>query len=296
MPSIYQRGYKILSFILKQMPATKTNKKSREIDSALEGIINTTIEKIAPAEGPKSEVVIENKLKALYGLQQVDSKIDMIRVVRGELPMEVTDLEDEITGLETRINKLTEEINGLEDQIVKNKGNAKDSKELIKKYETQQNKVKNNREYDSLNKEIEFLTLNIQLTEKRSKEFTAEISAKNALIEETKAVLEDKKKGLKIKKDELDSIIAETEKEENTLLKHSRSAEEIVDARLISAYHRIRKNARNGLAVVKVERDACGGCYNKIPPQRQLDIRQRKKIIVCEHCGRILVDPEININ
>ncbi len=270
--------------------------KKKEVDTALDGIIDTKIEKIIPADGPKGEVMVENKLKALYGLQQIDSKIDKIRIVRGELPMEVSDLEDEIVGLETRVGKHTEEINGLEDQIVRRKQAMKESKELIKKYEVQQNKVKNNREFDSLAKEIEFQNLEIQLSEKKIKEFNFEINQKNAMIEDSKTSLADRKKAMKIKKEELDSIISETEKEETYLMKHSKNAANIVDERLLGAYQRIRKNALNGLAVVKIERDACGGCFNKIPPQRQLDIRQRKKIIVCEHCGRILVDAEINVN
>ena len=273
----------------------ETKTKTKVVDAALEGIIDTKIEKIIPAPG-KGEVMIENKLKALYGLQQVDSKIDKIRIVRGELPMEVNDLEDEIVGLETRLGKFTDELNQLEDQIVKRKLAIKESKEAIKKYEAQQNKVKNNREFDSLTKEIEFQTLEIQLSDKKIKEYNAEIVHKNEMIDASKKTFSERKKDLKIKKEELDSIVAETEKEENYLLKHSKNASNIVDERLLSAYHRIRENARNGMAVVKIERDACGGCFNKIPPQRQLDIRQRKKIIVCEHCGRILVDAEINVN
>ncbi len=280
----------------KKSDTSSASGKTKTVDAALEGIIDRKIEKIAPASSSKGEINIESKLKALYGLQQIDSKIDKIRIVRGELPMEVSDLEDEIIGLQTRVNKYTDEVNSLEDEIVKKKLSIKESKELTKKYEGQQNKVKNNREYDSLSKEIEFQTLEIQLLDKHIKEFNADIAMKNITIEESTKKLNDKNKDLKVKKEELDDIIAETEKEETYLLKHSSSAADIVDDRLLTAYKRIRDNARNGLAVVKVERDACGGCFNKIPPQRQLDIRQRKKIIVCEHCGRILVDPEINQN
>ena len=274
----------------------KVSGKPRKIELALEGIIDTKVPKIVAPVKVKGEIQIEDKLKALYDLQQIDSKIDKIRIVRGELPMEVNDLEDEVAGLETRINNYTAEANQLEDEIVKKKHAIKDSKELIKKYEAQQGKVKNNREYDSLTKEIEFQNLEMQLAEKRIKEFNAEIASKNAIIEDSKKVLSDRKKDLKIKKEELDAIIAETEKEENTLLKHSKQAAAIVEERLYTAYKRIRENAVNGLAVVQVQRDSCGGCFNKIPPQRQLEIRQRKKFIVCEHCGRVLVDPDIRQN
>jgi len=240
-----------------------------------------------------TEFTVEEKLKALYVLQQIDSNIDKIRTVRGELPMEVTDLEDEVAGLETRITHINAEIAESQEMIAKKKQAIKDSKDQIKKYETQQNKVKNNREYESLTKEVEFQNLEIQLSEKRIKEFTTEIKNKEANLEITQANLEDKKKVLKTKRAELDSIIAETEKEETHLEKISQKARTIADERLLSAYQRVRSNARNGLAVVAVQRDACGGCFNKIPPQRQLEIRQHKKVIVCEHCGRILVDSSI---
>ena len=283
--------------------ASKTAKKNSKpalkkppIDMAFEGIIDTRVPKIIAPEKVKGEILVEDKLKALFDLQQIDSKIDKIRVVRGELPMEVSDLEDEIAGLETRINNYAQEVNQLEDQIVKKKHTIKDAKELIKKYEAQQAKVKNNREFDSLTKETEFQHLEMQLAEKRIKEFNAEIASKNLIIESSQQTLNERKKDLKVKKEELDAIVAETEKEENFLMKHSKQAAAIVDERLFTAYKRVRDNARNGLAVVMVQRDACGGCFNKIPPQRQLDIRQRKKVIVCEHCGRILVDPEIGNN
>lgn len=236
---------------------------------------------------------VEEKLKALYILQEIDSDIDKIRTIRGELPMEVTDLEDEIVGLTTRVDNIKEEIAYLNDQVTKKHQTVKDSKEQIKKYESQQEKVKNNREFDSLNKEIEFQNLEIQLAEKRSKEFAVELVTKNAILEETQSILDDKNAVLVMKKAELESIVEETRKEEEQLHKISEKASTIVDERLLTAYTRVRKNARNGLGVVAIQRDACGGCFNKIPPQRQLDIRQHKKIIVCEHCGRILVDPTI---
>ena len=239
------------------------------------------------------EISVEEKLRALFELQQVDSKIDKIRTVRGELPLEVRDLEDMVAGLETRINNYTEELKNLEDSITEKKNVIKDAQALIKKYETQQGKVRNNREYDSITKEIEFQNLEIQLAEKRIKEYKANIIAKKAIAEESEAELESRQKDLKIKKKELEEIVAETEKEETALIKKSKTSESLIEDRLLNAYKRIRANVMNGLGVVTVERDACGGCFNKIPPQRQLDIRTHKKIIVCEHCGRILVDAEI---
>lgn len=239
------------------------------------------------------EISVEEKLRALFELQQVDSKIDKIRTVRGELPLEVRDLEDMVAGLETRINNYTEELKNLDDSISEKKNVIKDAQALIKKYETQQGKVRNNREYDSITKEIEFQNLEIQLAEKRIKEYKANIIAKKSIAEESEAELESRQKDLKIKRKELEEIVAETEKEETSLIKKSKSSEGVIEDRLLNAYKRIRANVMNGLGVVTVERDACGGCFNKIPPQRQLDIRTHKKIIVCEHCGRILVDAEI---
>ena len=239
------------------------------------------------------ETSVEEKLRALFELQQIDSKIDKIRTVRGELPLEVRDLEDFVAGLETRIGNFTEELKTLEEAIVEKKNVIKEAQALIKKYETQQSKVRNNREYDSLTKEMEFQNLEIQLAEKRIKEYKANIIAKKEIAEQSDEELKSRKKDLKIKKKELEEIVAETEKEEAALLKKSKNSETIIEERLLNAYKRIRSNVMNGLGVVTVERDACGGCFNKIPPQRQLDIRMHKKIIVCEHCGRILVDAEI---
>jgi len=241
----------------------------------------------------KGEASIEQKLLALYQLQQIDSQIDKIRVIRGELPMEVADLEDEVLGLQTRINNYIEEARQMTEQIAAKKISIKDSNALLKKYASQQNNVKNNREFESLNKEIEYQQLEIQLSEKRIKEYTLEYNAKIAIIDASKQTLEERVNDLKNKKAELDNIIAETEKEEAYLVKNSNKAASIIEERLVTAYKRIRGNAINGLAVVTIERDSCGGCFNKIPPQRQLDIRQRKKVIVCEHCGRILVDSHL---
>lgn len=240
-----------------------------------------------------NEITAEEKLNALYELQSVDSEIDKIKNLRGELPLAVEDLEDEIEGLETRVNNYEQEIETLETSITNKKHEIKDAEALIKKYEAQQMKVRNNREYESLSKEIEFQTLEIQLAEKRIKEFTQKLLEKKEAVEDAKKNLKERKSDLDHKKKELDQIISETQKEEEALNNKSKEIQEFIEPRLLSAYKRIRGAARNGLAVVTVWRDACGGCFNKIPPQRQLDIRSRKKIIVCEYCGRILVDKDM---
>lgn len=236
------------------------------------------------------EISIEEKLKALYSLQIVDSKIDKIRTLRGELPLEVQDLEDDIAGLETRISKFKEEIKQLDQLVAAKKNDIKQAENQIKKYLEHQKDVRNNREYDALTKEIEFQELEIQLCEKRIREFTLQIGEKRDEEAKAQSQLDERNKDLDIKKAELNEIIAETQKEEEALLEKSESLQNIIEPRLLTAYKRIRGNARNGLSVVTVERDACGGCFNKIPPQRQLEIKSRKKIIVCEYCGRILVD------
>jgi hypothetical protein len=238
----------------------------------------------------KIDASVEGKLKSLYQLQLIDSKIDRLRTVRGELPLEVSDLEDTVLGLETRLKNVEEEVAELETTLNEKKQAIKDFQANIKKYESQQGKVRNNREYDAITKEVEFQNLEIQLAEKRMKEAKASVIIKTELLEKSKIEFEERSKDLKAKKGELDEIIAETEKEEKELMKDSETASANIEDRLLNAYKRIRSNSRNGLAVVAVERDACGGCYNKIPPQRQLDIRLNKKIIVCEHCGRVLVD------
>jgi len=236
------------------------------------------------------EMSVEDKLKALFELQSIDSSIDNIKMLRGELPLEVQDLEDEIEGLQTRINNYLNEVKELEETIVQKKNEIVDAQALITKYKEQQNNVRNNREYDSLSKEIEFQSLEIELCEKRIKEFTQQIADKNKVVGESKGNFDERQIDLENKQNELKGIVEETSKEEDELHNKSTSCENVIEARLLTAYKRIRGNARNGLAVVTVERDACGGCFNKIPPQRQLDIRFRKKIIVCEYCGRILVD------
>ncbi|MDF2435710.1 MAG: hypothetical protein K0Q95_86 [Bacteroidota bacterium] len=245
------------------------------------------------AKAKTDDISVEEKLRTLFELQQIDSKIDKIRTVRGELPLEVRDLEDIVAGLETRVNNLTEELKAMEDGIADKKNVMKDAAALIKKYEAQQGKVRNNREYDAITKEIEFQNLEIQLAEKRIKEFKANMIAKKEIIETSEEELKERQKDLKLKQKELAEIVAETEKEEESLLKKSKNSESMIEDRLLNAYKRIRGNVMNGLGVVTVERDACGGCFNKIPPQRQLDIRTHKKVIVCEHCGRILVDADI---
>ena len=241
----------------------------------------------------EQEITVERKLIELYTLQQVDSKIDKIRIIRGELPLEVQDLEDEIAGMETRIAKFNEELEKFANDIVDYKNKIKEATALIKKYEEQQNNVRNNREYESLTKEIEYQSLDIQLCEKRINDCTKKSEMLKISLGETNARLEERKGDLELKKNELSSIVEETEKEEQELMVRSQESEQLIEERLLTAYKRIRKNARNGLAVVKIERDACGGCYNKIPPQHQLDIRMHKKIIVCEYCGRILIDQDI---
>ncbi|MDY0197876.1 MAG: C4-type zinc ribbon domain-containing protein [Tenuifilaceae bacterium] len=237
-----------------------------------------------------SEMPVEEKLRILYELQQIDSKIDQIKTLRGELPLEVQDLEDELAGLETRITNLKAEVEDLNDQVGKKKVDIKNSQALMVKYNEQQKNVRNNREYDSLSKEIEFQTLEIELSEKRIKEFAQQVKDVKLIIDEAQTKHTERKADLQNKKSELDSIIKETQKEEDVLIRKTDEYQELIESRLLSAYKRIRLNAQNGLAVVTVNRDACGGCFNKIPPQRQLDIKMRKKIIVCEYCGRILVD------
>src|ERR1700741_2933501 len=241
----------------------------------------------------KVDTSVEEKLKALYELQLIDSKIDRLKIIRGELPLEVQDLEDVVAGLETRFSSFSEEAKEMEHQITEKQNAIKDHKANIKKYEAQLGKVKNNREYDAITKEVEFQNLEIQLCEKRIKEFKALIGQKEEFLVSAEKDLKDKKKDLKAKKAELEEIIEETQKEEEDLVKKSSKKKEEIEPRLLNAYTRVRGNMINGLAVVPVERDACGGCFSKIPPQRQLDIKTHKKVIVCEHCGRILVDPDL---
>ncbi len=241
----------------------------------------------------KTEVTVEEKLRALYDLQLIDSRIDEIRNVRGELPLEVEDLEDEVAGMNTRLEKLNADLGLIEDQIKEKKNNIEESKTLIKKYSTQQDNVRNNREYNSLSKEVEFQELEIQLAEKNIKEHRAQIDQKTQVIEETKGRFDERSEHLKHKQGELEEILKETEKEEQALIKESENFQNQIEPRLIKAYKRIRTNVKNGLAVVAVERGASGGSFFTIPPQVQMEIAGRKKIITDEHSGRILVDPDL---
>jgi len=259
------------------MAATKTSKGAVK-KSYLHGLQGMTQEHL------------EEELKSLYQLQHIDSLVDEIRILRGELPVEVQELEETIDGLKLRIAKQEEEIESLEKMISEKKNSAKDSQTLIKKYESQQNKVRNNREFESLTKELEFQKLEIQLSEKRVKEYKSSIVAKQELMKQSEDLLAGKNKDLKAKKDELEKIVSETEKEEKDLLKKSTDAKSHIDQTLLNAYNRIRPNFKNGLAVVTIERGACSGCFVKIPPQRQTEITAHKKLVVCEHCGRIIVD------
>jgi predicted nucleic acid-binding Zn-ribbon protein len=238
------------------------------------------------------ESTVANKLGALMRLQTIDSQLDEIRRVRGDLPEEVRDLEDEIAGYEVRVNKFDEEIQGLNDNIAARKQAIKDSENLIRKYEEQQTNVRNNREYDAITKEIELQRLEIQISEKKIKESYYQIEQKNNEIAGTKQKLEERRKDLDSKNGELQVIVSESEEEERQLMTEREEAVRAIEDRLLSAYSRIRQNVRNGLAVVTVKRDACGGCFNTVPPQRQSDIASHKKIIVCEHCGRIFADVE----
>lgn len=239
------------------------------------------------------EISVEDKLRALYDLQLVASEIDKIKTLRGELPLEVQDLEDEIAGLNTRITNCEAEIKENEQAISNKKREIENSQSLIEKYKSQQDNVRNNREYENLAKEIEFQGLEIELSEKKIREFSALVLQKKEDLDKANMLISDKILDLNQKKEELNEIVSETKQEEEKLREKAKSIEETIEPRLLTAFKRIRKNAHNGLAVVCVQRDACGGCFNKIPPQRQLDIRLRKKIIVCEYCGRILIDPEM---
>ena len=241
----------------------------------------------------EKEYTVEEKLKTLYDLQTILSEIDRIKTLRGELPLEVQDLEDEIAGLETRIKNFHTEIEDLKAAVSAKKVEIQNAQTLIEKYTKQQDNVRNNREFDFLSKEIEYQTLEIQLCEKRINEFIAAQEAKSNEVAASEEILQDRQHILNEKKSELDEIVSETKQDEEKLREKAKKLENKVEPRLLSAFKRIRKNARNGLAVVYIQRDSCGGCFNRIPPQRQLDIKMRKKIIVCEYCGRIMIDPEL---
>lgn len=237
---------------------------------------------------------VEEKLTSLVTLQKIESKMDEIQILKGELPMEVRDLEDEITGLNSRQTRIEEEINGIQEFINQKKNAIKDAEALVKKYEKQSENVKNSREFEAINKEIEMQQLEIKLAEKHIKDANEEIAEKVQQLDRAKKNIAAKEGVLKTKKDELEKIISANEKEEKHYETMANDARQHVDDRLLFSYDRIRKNYRNGLAVVPVERDACGGCFYYIPPQKQSEIKQRKKVMVCENCGRILVDEELS--
>ena len=239
------------------------------------------------------DLTVEEKLKALYQLQTTLSKIDEIRTLRGELPLEVEDLEDEVAGLNTRIERIKTELDDLRRSIASRKADIESAKASIAKYTQQQDNVSNNRQYDLLSKEIEYQTLEIELCEKKIREANEAIGFKTEELENNNAALDERQKDLTDKKNELEDIISETRAEEEKLRDKAKDLETRIEPRLLNSFKRIRKNSRNGLGIVYVQRDACGGCFNKIPPQRQLDVRSRKKIIVCEYCGRIMIDPEL---
>ena len=245
------------------------------------------------AKKDPNDFTVEEKLKALYQLQTMLSEIDKIKTLRGELPLEVQDLEDEVAGLNTRIEKIERDIADLRSSMANKRIEIEAARVSVEKYKAQQDNVRNNREYDVLSKEIEFQTLEIELCEKRIREAQVAEKNKNEELSRSNEVLEERKQDLEAKKMELEEIISETKQEEERLREKAKVLETTIEPRLLQAFKRIRKNSRNGLGVVYVQRDACGGCFNKIPPQKQLDIRSRKKIIVCEYCGRIMVDPEL---
>lgn len=239
------------------------------------------------------EYTVEEKLYTLYQLQTIMTDIDKIKTLRGELPLEVQDLEDEIAGLETRLQNYHADIEDIKVDIADQKHRITECKSLIERYTAQLDNVRNNREFDNLSKEIEYQGLEVEFSEKKIKEFTEEIRNREREIGELKQVLEGRRADLQQKESELDRIIAETKQDEEKLRERAKKLEVTIESRLLTAFKRIRKGARNGLAVVTVQRGACGGCFNKIPPQKQLDIKLRKKIIVCEYCGRIMIDPEL---
>ena len=241
----------------------------------------------------KKELTVEEKLKALYDLQQKLSEIDAIKTLRGELPQEVQDLEDEIAGLHTRVAKFEDEVAIQQDEIARNRDIKAKAEELIAKYTSDQDNVRNNREYDYLTKEIEYQTLNIELAVKKMNEASRKTEVLNAEIQKAKDLATDRQQALEEKKSELNEIVSENKQKEETLREKAKKQENKIEERLLTAFKRIRKNTRNGLGVVVVQRNACGGCFNRIPAQRQMEIKMHKKVIVCEYCGRILIDPEL---
>ena len=245
------------------------------------------------AKKDPKDLPVEEKLKNLFQLQTTLSAIDEKRALRGELPLEVQDLEDEIAGLNTRIEKIENEIKEFQTAVTMKKGDIETAKASVERYQTQLNEVKNNREYDMLSKEIEFQTLEIELCNKKIREASVRVEERQQDLDQAKALMAERQKDLEEKKGELSEIMQETREEEEKLKEKAADLETKIESRLLSSFKNIRRNARNGLGIVYVQRDACGGCFNKIPPQRQLDIKMHKKIIVCEYCGRIMIDPEL---
>jgi hypothetical protein len=245
------------------------------------------------AKKDPTDLTVEERLKTLYQLQTALSAIDEKRTLRGELPQEVNDLEDEIEGLNTRVQRIQADIDEFQQAIVQKKGEIADAEASVARYKAQLEDVKNNREYDTLSKEIEFQSLEIELCNKKIREAQGRVAEKSEELQRNKGLIEERANDLEIKKGELDEIMAETRAEEEKLKEKVVELESKIEQRLLTSFKRIRKNARNGLGIVYVQRDACGGCFNKIPPQRQLDIKMHKKIIVCEYCGRIMIDPEL---
>ncbi len=245
------------------------------------------------AKKDPAEFTVEEKLKSLYQLQTILTEIDKIKILRGELPLEVKDLEDEIVGLGTRIENISNDIKSIRENILSNKEEMEQAQRNIEKYTEDQNNVRNNREFDLLNKEIEYNKLVIEHDEKKINDARRDERQKSDELERAKTQLDERQKDLELKRSELDEIVTETKAEEEKLREQARNLELNIESRLLTSFKRIRKNSRNGLGIVYVERDACAGCFSKIPPQRQMDIRMRKKIIVCENCGRIMIDPEL---
>lgn len=282
----------------KKTPAKKSSSKTAT-DKKTATTKTQTAKTVEKAETPKDEAPktlnkVEVKLRSVARLQSVLSAIDKIKTLRGELPLEVQNIEDNLAGIQTRLDNYSAAAKALSTSITNERNKISSSAELLEKYRRQLDHVRNNREYDSLSKEIEYQDLELQLSEKRIKEYTAELNARKEDISKLKETYELRTGDLAAKKGELDKIITETEAEEQRLLKEAKSLEsDVEDERLLKAFYRIRNAAHNGLAVVPIDRDACGGCFNRIPPQRQLEIRLAKKIIVCEYCGRIVVDPDL---
>lgn len=245
------------------------------------------------AKKDPKDFTVEEKLKYLYQLQTTLSEIDEKKALRGELPLEVQDLEDEIEGLSTRVQNIQQEVDDFQRAITQKKGEIETAKSIVERYQAQLNEVKNNREYDTLSKEIEYQSLEIELCEKKIKEATARVETRSEDLKKAQEAIDERQKDLVEKKTELDDILQETREEEERLRDKAKDIETKIEPRLLTSFKRIRKNARNGLGIVYVQRDACGGCFNKIPPQRQLDVKMHKKIIVCEYCGRIMIDPEL---